>query len=55
MEEKAKICENEKEIIAALKRKKKEIYAYTDIVVSARTARKIHKNKVRIYGCTREK
>lgn len=48
------ICKNEKEILTAIKRHRKKIYAYIDVLVSSRTARKIRKKKILIMGCKRE-
>lgn len=47
------ICSSEKEILTAIKRHRKKIYAYIDVLVSNRTARTIKKKGILIMGCKR--
>lgn len=49
------ICNSEKEILTAIKRHRKRIYAYIDVLVSNRTAKKIKKKGILIMGCKRDK
>lgn len=51
--DKGHICKDEKEIEYAIKNRNKIIFAYGDVEISEKTAKKIQKKRIWVIGCDR--